>query len=126
MQHGLIIGADSVCCARSMSMGLQRSEETCYALTDDVLCQGRAKWLTVQTGHLELVRKAQLPTAARKISATFCPKLHASEPEHLVSGAEDMNVYVYDVSLPYKQPVVVNKLEVRVLATLLLMALHLA
>lgn len=63
-------------------------------------------------GQLELIHRVELPKAARRISATFCPRLHASEPEYIVAGGEDTHVYVYDISRPTSKPVVVNQLQV--------------
>ena len=41
------------------------------------------------TGTLELVTKVQVPKAARKIQATFCPSDDLTEPEFIAMGGED-------------------------------------
>ena len=66
-----------------------------------------------QAGKLELVSNVEVPRAARKIRATFCPKLHITEPEYIVMGGEDTSVYIYDISQPSQGPVVVSQLQVR-------------
>lgn len=66
----------------------------------------------MQTGLLEVTSMVNLPRAARKICATFCPKLHISEPEYVVAGGEDTNVYIFDISRPSSKPIVVNQLQV--------------
>ena len=66
----------------------------------------------MQAGRLELVSNCEVPRAARKIRATFCPKVHITEPEYIVMGGEDTSVYIYDISKPSQGPVVVNQLQV--------------
>ena len=41
------------------------------------------------SGALELVTKVQVPKAARKIKATFCPTDDLTEPEFIAMGGED-------------------------------------
>ena len=67
----------------------------------------------LQTGRLELVCNVEVPRAARKIRATFCPKGHITDPEYVVMGGEDTNVYIYDISKSSNGPLVVNQLQVR-------------
>lgn len=67
----------------------------------------------MQAGKLEVVSSVEVPRAARKIRATFCPKVHITEPEYIVMGGEDTSVYIYDVSKPSHGPIVVNQLQVR-------------
>lgn len=62
-------------------------------------------------GKLEVVSSVEVPRAARKIRATFCPKVHITEPEYIVMGGEDTSVYIYDVSKPSHGPIVVNQLQ---------------
>ncbi|KAL0044841.1 hypothetical protein WJX82_011228 [Trebouxia sp. C0006] len=62
-------------------------------------------------GRLELVSNCEVPRAARKIRATFCPKVHITEPEYIVMGGEDTSVYIYDISKPSQGPLVVNQLQ---------------
>lgn len=69
--------------------------------------------LYVQAGRLELVSSVEVPRAARKIRATFCPKVHITEPEYIVMGGEDTSVYIYDISKPSYGPLVVTRLQVR-------------
>lgn len=69
--------------------------------------------LYVQTGKLELVSSVEVSRAARKIRATFCPKVHITEPEYVVMGGEDTSVYIYDISKPSHGPLVVTRLQVR-------------
>ena len=57
--------------------------------------------LCVQAGKLEAISTVEVPRAARKIRATFCPKVHITEPEYVVMGAEDTSVYIYDISKPW-------------------------
>lgn len=66
-----------------------------------------------QAGKLEVVSSIEVPRAARKIRATFCPKLNITEPEYIVMGGEDTSVYIYDISQPSQGPVVVCQLQVR-------------
>ncbi len=66
----------------------------------------------MQAGRLELVSNCEVPRAARKIRATFCPKVHITEPEYIVMGGEDTSVYIYDISKPSQGPLVVNQLQV--------------
>lgn len=68
--------------------------------------------LYVQAGRLELVSSVEVPRAARKIRATFCPKVHITEPEYIVMGGEDTSVYIYDISKPSYGPLVVTRLQV--------------
>ncbi|KAK9814573.1 hypothetical protein WJX72_008091 [[Myrmecia] bisecta] len=63
-------------------------------------------------GKLEVVAKAQMPIAARKIKAIFCPTLNYNEPEYIAMGGEDTGVYVYDITRKTKRgPTIVNKLQ---------------
>ena len=41
------------------------------------------------TGALELLVKAQMAPAARKIKATFCPSDDVTEPEYIAMGGEN-------------------------------------
>ena len=67
----------------------------------------------LQTGRLETVSHVEVPRAARKIRATFCPKGHITDPDYVVMGGEDTSVYIYDISKPSNGPLVVNQLQVR-------------
>lgn len=69
--------------------------------------------LSAQAGKLELVSSVEVPRAARKIRATFCPKVHITEPEYIVMGGEDTSVYIYDISKPSYGPLVITRLQVR-------------
>eukprot|EP00884_Botryococcus_braunii_P010901 jgi/Botrbrau1/19812/Bobra.0124s0055.1 len=64
-----------------------------------------------KTGRLEVGAKAEVPLAARKISAAFCPPISRTEPEYISMGGEDTAVYIYDVSRARHSAVVVNKLQ---------------
>jgi len=66
----------------------------------------------LQAGKVELISRVEVPRAARKICATFCPKVHITEPEYIVMGGEDTSVYIYDISKPLQGPLVVNQLQV--------------
>ena len=67
----------------------------------------------MQAGKLEVVSSVEVPRAARKIRATFCPKVHITEPEYIVMGGEDTSVYIYDISKASQGPLVVTRLQVR-------------
>lgn len=71
----------------------------------------------MQAGKLELISMVEVPRAARKIRATFCPKVHITEPEYIVMGGEDTSVYIYDISKPSLGPLVITRLQVRVVTT---------
>lgn len=62
-------------------------------------------------GKLELISMVEVPRAARKIRATFCPKVHITEPEYIVMGGEDTSVYIYDISKPSLGPLVITRLQ---------------
>ncbi|KAL0039440.1 hypothetical protein WJX79_008386 [Trebouxia sp. C0005] len=62
-------------------------------------------------GRLELISNCEVPRAARKIRATFCPKVHITEAEYIVMGGEDTSVYIYDISKPSQGALVVNQLQ---------------
>lgn len=81
--------------------------------------------LYMQAGRLELVSNVEVPRAARKIRATFCPKVHITEPEYIVMGGEDTSVYIYDISKPLCGPVMVTRLQVRLFCCLIGMLLEL-
>ena len=66
----------------------------------------------LQAGRLELVTSVQVPRAARKIRATFCPKTHVTDPDYVVMGGEDTSVYIYDIAKPICSAVVINQLQV--------------
>lgn len=66
----------------------------------------------MQAGRLELISNCEVPRAARKIRATFCPKVHITEAEYIVMGGEDTSVYIYDISKPSQGALVVNQLQV--------------
>lgn len=73
--------------------------------------------LYVQAGKLEIICTVEVPRAARKIRATFCPKVLITEPEYVVMGGEDTSVYIYDISKPSLGPTVITRLQVRVVTT---------
>ena len=61
-------------------------------------------------GTVELLSQAAMPIAARGIRASFCPALRdVTLPEHVVMGAEDTSVCVYD--LKQSQAQLVLKLQ---------------
>ncbi|KAL3135572.1 hypothetical protein ABBQ38_006052 [Trebouxia sp. C0009 RCD-2024] len=62
-------------------------------------------------GKLEVISTVEVPRAARKIRATFCPKVHITEPEYIVMGGEDSSVYIYDISKPSLGPSVITRLQ---------------
>lgn len=74
----------------------------------------RYAMMYMQAGKLEVISTVEVPRAARKIRATFCPKVHITEPEYIVMGGEDSSVYIYDISKPSLGPSVITRLQVRV------------
>ena len=61
---------------------------------------------------MEALACAQMPPAARGISAVLCPPGASGELEFVAMGGEDTGVYIWDVSRPGRPPLVVNKLQV--------------
>lgn len=61
---------------------------------------------------MEALACAQMPPAARGISAVLCPPGTSGELEFVAMGGEDTGVYIWDVSRPGRPPLVVNKLQV--------------
>lgn len=52
-------------------------------------CQETACRVIAATGALELLVKTQMPPAARKLKATFCPSDDVTEPEYIAMGGEN-------------------------------------
>ncbi|CAD7701376.1 unnamed protein product [Ostreobium quekettii] len=61
--------------------------------------------------RLELFTKAELPPAARRICAVWCPSISIHEPQCIAAGGEDTNVHVYDIHRVRSTAVVVNQLQ---------------
>ncbi len=60
--------------------------------------------------HLTLVRTMSIPNNKELIRSAFCPFL-GGEGVCIVSGSEDMSVYIYDVLRPDGRPVCINQLQ---------------
>lgn len=89
----------SLACGQALLMSSLDGQVSLFKLADAV------------TGRLEMVSNVEVPRAARKIRATFCPKGHMTDPEYVVMGGEDTSVYIYDISKPSHGPLVVNQLQ---------------
>ncbi len=64
----------------------------------------------MSANHLTLVRTITIPNNKDNIRSAFCPFLE-NEGICIVSGSEDMSVYIFDVLRPDGKPVCINQLQ---------------